>query len=52
MSQGGVFLGNHQISKREATVDGRLVERARRGERALGEDVCGGAKKYRANSDM
>jgi hypothetical protein len=28
MSQDGVFLGNHQISKREATVDGRLVERA------------------------
>src|SRR5258706_14718182 len=28
MSQGGVFLGTHQISKREPTVDGRLVERA------------------------
>jgi hypothetical protein len=28
MSHGGVFLGNHQISKREPTVDGRLVERA------------------------
>src|SRR5260221_13932956 len=27
MSHGGVFLGNHPISKREATVDGRLVER-------------------------
>ena len=28
MSQDGVFLGNHQISKREPAVDGRLVERA------------------------
>ena len=28
MSRDGVFLGNHQISKREPTVDGRLVERA------------------------
>jgi hypothetical protein len=27
MSQSGVFLGNHQISKREPTVEGRLVER-------------------------
>ncbi len=27
MSQDGVFLGNHQISKRAPTVDGRLVER-------------------------
>ena len=27
MSQDGVFLGKHQISKREPTVDGRLVER-------------------------
>ena len=28
MSEPGVFLGNHPISKREPTVDGRLVERA------------------------
>jgi hypothetical protein len=28
MSQDGVFLGNHPISKREPVVDGRLVERA------------------------
>lgn len=27
MSQSGVFLGNHQISRREPTVEGRLVER-------------------------